>query len=121
MSWFYKWTDCQGHLKTEACHVDGKHNRVTGYITISLVVYDPNMRELARIATMECPSESKASIGMFWTCLNDALRKLPHDNNCQFKPHLYIFDDGGGFWASLKEQLGPDELTRAVNFTEDLQ
>lgn len=99
MSWFYKWTDGQGNLKTEACHVDGKHNRVT---------------------TMECPSESKASIGMFWTCLNDALRKLPHDN-CQFKHHQYMFDEGGGFWASLKEQLGPDELTRAVNFTEDLQ
>lgn len=32
-----------------------------------------------------------------------------------------MFDEGGGFWASLKEQLGPGELTRAVNFTEDLQ
>lgn len=101
----------QGHLKTEACHVHGKHNRLSGYITISLVVYDANWRELAKIATMECPSESKDNIGMFWTCLNSALRQLTHDNNCQFRPHLYMFDEGGGFWASLKEQLGPDELT----------
>lgn len=26
-----------------------------------------------------------------------------------------MFDEGGGFWASLKEQLGPEELTRAVS------
>ena len=41
--------DGHGHLKTEPCHVDGKHNRVTGYITISLVVYNPNLREMRRL------------------------------------------------------------------------
>ena len=51
--------DGQGHLKTEPCYVDGKHNRVTGYITISLVVHNPNLREMTKIAIMEC--QEKAS------------------------------------------------------------
>ncbi|CAB3979812.1 Hypothetical predicted protein [Paramuricea clavata] len=70
----------QGHLNVEPCHVDGKHNRVTGYITISLVVYNPNLREMMKIATMECPTESKENIGIFWDCLNTALRQFTGDN-----------------------------------------
>ena len=31
------------------------------------------------------------------------------------KPHLYVFDEGGGFRASLQETMGPGEVTRAVN------
>ena len=107
--------DGQGHLKTEPCHVDGKHNRVTGYITISLVVYNPNLREMTKIATMECPTESKQNIGMFWDCLNGTLRQFTGDNKYVFKPHLYIFYEGGGFWASLKEKLGAEEISRAVS------
>ena len=97
----------QGHWKTEPCHADGKHNHVTGYITISLVVYNP------KIATMECPTESKQNIGMFWDCLNRALRQFTGDNKYVFKPHLYVFDEGGGFWASLKEKFGAEEISRA--------
>ncbi|CAB4001638.1 Hypothetical predicted protein [Paramuricea clavata] len=107
--------DGQGHLNVEPCHVDGKHNRVTGYITISLVVYNPNLREMTKIATMECPTESKENIGIFWDCLNTALQQFTGDNKYVFKPHLYVFDEGGGFWASLQEQLGTEEINRAVS------
>ena len=107
--------EAEGHLKVEPCHVDGKHNRVTGYITISLVVYDSNLREMAKIATMECPSESKKNVGFFWTYLNAALKQYTGDNEYLFKPHMCVFDEGGGFWASLRDTLGPDEVDRAVS------
>ena len=107
--------DGQGHLKTEPCHADGKHNRVTGYISILLVVHNPNVREMTKIATMKCPTESKQNIGMFWDCLNTALRQFTGDNKYVFKPHLYVFDEGGGFWASLKEKLGAEEISQAIS------
>ncbi|KAL9976523.1 hypothetical protein ACROYT_G013837 [Oculina patagonica] len=105
----------QGHLNVEPCHVDGKHNHVTGYITISLVVYNPNLRQMMKIATMECPSESKANVGLFWSHLNKALQEFTGDNHYTFKPHLHVFDEVGGFWASLQETMGADEVTRAVS------
>lgn len=105
----------EGHLKVEPCHVDGKHNRVTGYITISLVVYDTNLREMTKIATMECPTESKENIGLFWVCLNKALQQYTGNDEYCYKPHLYVFDEGGGFWASLEEKLGSEEVNRAVS------
>ena len=105
----------QGHLRIEPCHVDGKHNRVTGYITISLVVYNPNLRQMMKIATMECLTESKVNVGLFWSYLNKALQKFTGDDPYMFKPHLYVFDEGGGFWASLQETMGPEEVTRAVS------
>ena len=105
----------EGHLKVEPCHVDGKHNRVTGYITVSLVVYDTSLREMTKVATMECPSESKEGIGLFWSYLNAALKQCTGDNEYVFKPHMYVFDEGGGFWASLRDTLGPDEVDRAVS------
>lgn len=105
----------EGHLKVEPCHVDGKHNRVTGYITISLVVYDTNLREMTKIATMECPTESKENIGLFWVCLNKALQQYTGNDEYCYKPHLYVFDEGGGFWASLKEKFGSEEVNRAVS------
>ena len=106
----------QGHLNVEPCHVDGKHNCVTGYITISLVVYNPNLRQLMKIATMECPSESKAKVGLFWSHLNKALQEFTGDDHYTFKPHLYVFDEGGGFWASLQETMGRYKVTRAVSY-----
>lgn len=105
----------QGHLRVEPCHVDGKYNRVTGYITISLVVYNPNLRQMMKIATMECLTESKANVGLFWSYLNKALQEFTGDDHYMFKPHLYVFDEGGGFWASLQETMGPEEVTRAVS------
>ena len=105
----------EGHLKVEPCHVDGKHNRATGYITISLVVYDTNLREMTKIATMECLSESKENVGLFWSFLNSALKQYTGNNEYVFKPHLYVFDEGGGFWASLQDNLGPEEVQRAVS------
>ncbi|CAB4027945.1 Hypothetical predicted protein [Paramuricea clavata] len=98
--------DGQKHLNVESCHVDGKHSRVTGFITISLVVYNPNLREMTKIATMECPTESKENIGMFWDCLNTALQQFTGEL------YLYVFDGGG---ASLQEQLGTEEINRAVS------
>lgn len=80
--------DNQWHLNIELCHVDSKHNHVSGYITISLVVYHPNFREIMKIATMDCATESKKNIGMFWDCLNTALRQFTSENKYVFKPHL---------------------------------
>ena len=105
----------EGHLKVESCHVDGKHDRATGYITISLVVYDTNLREMTKIATMECLSESKENVGLFWSFLNSALKQYTGNNEYVFKPHLYVFDEGGGFWASVQDNLGPEEVQRAVS------
>lgn len=105
----------EGHLKVEPCHVDGKHNRATGYITISLVVYDTNLREMTKIARMECLSESKENVGLFWSFLNSALKQYTGNNEYVFKPLLYVFDEGGGFWASLQDNLGPEEVQRAVS------
>ena len=85
--------ESEGHLKVEPSHVDGKHNRATGYITISLVIYDTNLREMTTIATMECLSESKENGGLFWTYLNSALKRYTGNNEYVFKPHLYVFDE----------------------------
>ena len=57
---------------------------------------------------MECPTESKQDIGMFWDCLNQALQQFTGDSQYVFKPHLYVFDEGGGFWASLKAISYPE-------------
>ena len=100
----------EGHLNVEPCHVDGKHNRATGYITNSLVVYDTNLREMTKIATIECLSESKENVGIFWNYLNSALKKYTGNNEYVFKPHLYVFDEGGGFWASLEITLDQRKL-----------
>lgn len=64
---------------------------VTGYITIFLVVYNPNLRQMMKITTMECPPESKANVGLFWCHLNKALQEFISDDHYMFKPHLYVF------------------------------
>jgi len=43
------------------------------------------------------------------------LQEFTGDDHYTFKPHLYVFDEGGGFWASLQETMGPYEVTRAVS------
>ena len=78
---------------------------MSGYVTISLVVYDSNLREMIKIATMECPSESKEDVGLFWTYLNAALKQYTGDNEYLFKPHMYVSDEGSVFWASLRDTL----------------
>lgn len=40
--------DGKGHLKVEPCHVNGKLSCVTGYITIYLVVYNPNFKQIIK-------------------------------------------------------------------------
>ena len=97
------------------CHVDGNHKRVTGHITISLIVYDTNLREMTKIATMECSSESKGNVGLFRSYLNSALEQDTGDNEYVFKPHMYVFDEGSGFWASVHNNLGPEKVDRAIS------
>lgn len=65
--------EAEGYLKVELCYVDGKYNRVIGYVIIFFVVYDLNFREMIKIVIMECLLESK-NIGFFRIYFNVALK-----------------------------------------------
>ena len=65
---------------------------------------------MTKVATMECLSESKENVGLFWSFLNSALKQYTGNNEFVFKPHLYVFDEGGGFGRHYKITLDQRKL-----------
>ena len=60
-----------GLLKDQYCYADAKHDRCTGFKTLTLWVYHPVMRKVVKLATMECLREDSEAVTMFWSLLNE--------------------------------------------------
>ena len=84
-------------------------------IAISLVVYNTNLREMTKIATNGVPVREQGERWTFWSFLKLTLKQYTGNNEYVFKPHLYVFYEGGGFWASQQDNLEPEEVQRAVS------
>ena len=102
-------------LREEYCHLDGNHKRCAGYTTITLWMYHPYLRNMNKIATMEVETESKSSMGIFWDTLNEAIKEFTGNPNARFRPHGYMMDESGGFWASIANVQGEEDLQRSVS------
>ena len=102
-------------LAGEYCHLDGNHKRCHGYKTITLWVYHPYIRQMCKLVTTEVESESAASMSIFWETLNEAIREFTGDPNARFRPHGYMMDEAGGFWASIASVQGEEDLQRSVS------
>ena len=61
----------QHPLSKEFCFLDSVHSRCQGYKTLTLWVWHPTLNELVNLATMECETESSATIQTFWNNLNE--------------------------------------------------
>lgn len=60
-----------GILNDQYCFADAKHDRCTGFKTLTLWVFHPVMRKLVKLATMESAKEDSKAVAMFWNLLNE--------------------------------------------------
>jgi len=102
-------------LGMEYCHLDGNHKRCPGYKTITLWVYHPYVRQMCKIAIMEAEAEDTASINIFWETLNMAIQEFTGNPSAKFRPHGYMMDEAGGFWASIAKVQGHEDHQRSVS------
>ena len=63
-------------MSDEFCFFDGKHNRCRGFITLTASVYHPLLRKQVPLAIMEAERENTQNVEIFWTLLNEAIRKV---------------------------------------------
>ena len=96
-------------LGEEYCHLDGNHKRCSGYKTITLWMYHPYLRQMCKIATMEVEAEDTASMNIFWETLNEAIQEFTGNQSKRFRPHGYMMNEAGGFWASISNLQGEED------------
>lgn len=70
---------------------------------------------MVKIATMECESESKENIQIFWRLLNEALQELSGTRDYRFNPAGIMVDEGGGWWASIPCELAEGAIERTIS------
>lgn len=73
-------------MREEYCFFNGTHSRCHGLKTLTLWTYQPLLRKVVKLATMDCDSENKECISLFWTLWNNALAELSGIPNYHFNP-----------------------------------
>ncbi len=104
-----------GMLNKEYCHTDIKHNRCSGFKTLGTHVYHPVLRRMVTLATMECEDEVTETMSLFWTLLNEVLRKVSNNSGTVFDPFGWMADEAGANWSGLNQVFGPSAISRTVS------
>ena len=80
--------DCNENdfLANEYCFFNGTFKRCPGFVTLGAHVYVEMLRRIVKIATMECESESKEMMVIFWSLLNEVLEKFTGRKDYKFNP-----------------------------------
>ena len=109
--------DCNENdfLANEYCFFDGTFKRCPGFVTLGAHVYVEMLRRIVKIATMECESESKEMMVIFWSLLNEVLEKFTGRKDYKFNPIGWIVDEHGGNWASIRTVYGEEAVKRTAS------
>lgn len=74
--------------------------------------YHPLLPKVVKLATIDCDSESKECISLFWTLWNNALVELSGIPNYHFNPKGWCMDEAGANWSAIEEVFGSEALLK---------
>ena len=97
-------------LNQEFCFFDGKHKRCRNFVTLTASVYHPLLRRQVPLAIMDTESEDSKCISLFWTLLQEALRKQLCDNAVIFNPMGWARDMAGSNLVVIWDVFGAETL-----------
>ena len=101
--------DVDGHLnpmQKERAFIDGKHNRVQGFISLGLWTYHPAARKVIRLASMEVRSERTDTISLMLHLWNKVLSEVKGESNYKFNPCGIMTDAAGANENAVRAVLG---------------
>jgi len=99
-------------LSTETIHLDVLHSHTKGWKTYTLSYYDQILRQMVKVATMECPTEDKKCCKLFFTVINEMLQEYTCDkesiveSSYVLNPYHLKDDENGGNKIGMREVLG---------------
>ncbi|MCG8623181.1 MAG: hypothetical protein MJE68_14445, partial [Proteobacteria bacterium] len=109
-------------LQDELCFFDGAHSRVLHFVALGAWVLHPSMRLLLRLASMEVPSESSASVKLFWDLFNECLQKVRAtalktsviDKSYKFNPKGFMCDESGANFKGIEAAFDKETVIHKV-------
>ena len=109
--------DCNENdfLANEYSFFNGMFKRCPGFVTVGAYVDVELLRKIIKIATMECESESKEMMVIFWSLLNKVLEKFAGRKDYKFNPIGWIVDEHGGNLPSIRTVYGKEAVKRTAS------
>ena len=95
--------------------IDGLHSHVKDYITLTLLLHNPVIQHMQRIAYMDCESENVYNIYKFLSLVNKMLRELKGDPNYIWNPCAIMTDENAANKKAVGNILGEDLHKRTVS------
>ncbi|CAC5378629.1 unnamed protein product [Mytilus coruscus] len=92
-------------------HVDAKADRCKQFMTITGSTFHPLLKQLVPLAIMECPSENKQFLSVFFSNLKEAIKEKFEDE--EFDPTGIICDEASCNWQAMQEIFGRDLVERS--------
>jgi serine/threonine protein kinase len=107
--------DREGEMRFEYAHVDAKHDRCRGFVTITLWAYNDVLRKLVCLSVMEAEEENTTNLSLFWKLHNEMLEDVSQIKGYKFNPYGFVADEHHANWASIKAVFGERTLERVVS------
>ena len=99
-------------LSKETCFLDVTFKRCKGWPTYTLSYYNKLLRQMVKLATMECEKESGPNCALFLGKINEMVQSYPEGKNRGFNPFHIRHDEHGGNPIGISSVLGEDALSR---------
>ena len=99
-------------LSKETCFLDVTFKQCKGWPTYALSYYNKILREMVKLATMECEKESEPNCALFLGKVNEMVQSYREGKNRGFNPFHIQHDEHGGNPIGISSVLGEDALSR---------